>query len=76
MDKLDLNRDGEVSQEELFKVLNSAGNTTLSSKALNSSIDHVIKSLADGANAFPSMKDYSRHLIRKFDRDGDGIISF
>lgn len=75
MNKLDLNRDGEISQEELFKVLNSSS-TTLSSKALTTSIDHVIKSLADGANSFPSMRDYARHLIRQFDRDGDGIITF
>lgn len=63
MNKLDLNRDGEISQEELFKVLNSSS-TTLSNKALTSSIDHVIKTLADGANSFPSMREYAKHLIR------------
>ena len=36
----------------------------------------MIKRLADGANSFASMRDYSKHLIRKFDRDGDGIITF
>jgi calcium-binding protein CML len=76
MNKFDLNRDGEISQEEIYKVLNSTGSTTLSNKALNTSIDHVIKSLADGANSFSSMRDYSRHLIRKFDKDSDGIITF
>jgi len=31
--------------------------------------------ISDGTS-FPSMKEYARHLIRKFDKDSDGIITF
>ena len=36
----------------------------------------MLRKLAEGADAYPSMKDYCRHLIRRFDRDSDGIINF
>jgi Ca2+-binding EF-hand superfamily protein len=32
--------------------------------------------LAAQGNSFPTMKDYAKSLIRKFDRDSDGIITF
>ncbi len=73
-----MNKDGEVSGEEILKVLNTVSSigTSLTKYQLNASVDQVIKKLAEGADNFSSMKDYSRHLIKKFDRDDDGIITF
>lgn len=75
MEKLDLNRDGEISQEELLKILQNT-DSRLSKYQLSSSVDHVVKRLLDGANKFPSMKEYARSLIRQFDNNSDGIINF
>jgi Ca2+-binding EF-hand superfamily protein len=72
MNKLDLNRDGEVSGEELLKVLRQYD----SRNKANPAIDKIVKKLADGGAKFPSMRDYTRHLIKAFDRDSDGIITF
>ena len=71
MNKLDLNRDGEVSAEELLSVLKQ-----YDTKKPNTSVDKVIKKLAEGSSKFPSMRDYARSLIKQFDRDSDGIITF
>ena len=71
MNKLDLNRDGEVSADELLSVLKQ-----YDTKKTNTSADKVIKKLAEGSSKFPSMRDYARALIKQFDRDSDGIITF
>jgi Ca2+-binding EF-hand superfamily protein len=75
MFKLDLNRDGEVSANEILSVLTSTGLGGAVGN-LNSSIDKLIYRLAAGAKSFSSMKDYVKSLIKKFDRDNDGIITF
>jgi Ca2+-binding EF-hand superfamily protein len=69
MKKFDLNRDGEVSSDEILKVL-QGGN------ASGPSVDHIILKLAAQGNSFGTMKEYAKSLIRKFDRDSDGIITF
>ena len=75
MQKIDLDRDGEISGEELLTAINSVG-SNFSANQLKNSVDWVIKRLVGESNSFPSIKEYSRHLIRKFDRDNDGIITF
>ena len=69
MNKFDLNRDGEVSADEILKVL-QGGNST------GPSVDHILLKLAAQGNQFSTLKDYAKYLIRQFDRDNDGIISF
>ncbi len=36
----------------------------------------MLKKIASGAEDVQNMKDYSKKLIKKFDRNSDGIISF
>ena len=59
MNKLDLNRDGEVSGDELLTVLRQ-----YDTKKSNPGVDKVIRKLAEGSSKFPSMRDYARHLIK------------
>jgi EF-hand domain pair/EF hand len=68
MRKLDLNRDGEVSADEILTVLGGS--------AQGSSTDQLIQKMLNGAKSFSSLKDYTKYLIKKFDRDNDGIITF
>ena len=75
MFKFDLNSDGEVSANEILSVLTSTG-LGVPAGSLNSSIYKLVDRLAAGAKGFASMKEYAKSLIRKFDRDNDGIITF
>jgi Ca2+-binding EF-hand superfamily protein len=72
MQRLDLNRDGEVSGQELVNVLRKYDTKASSNPQVNA----IVKKLAEGGSKFPSMRDYARHLIKQFDRDSDGIITF
>jgi Ca2+-binding EF-hand superfamily protein len=38
--------------------------------------DIALKKLAAGAEEYGSMKEYVKALMRKFDYDGDGMITF
>ena len=75
MEKLDLNRDGEISAEELLKILKNT-DSRLNNYQLSTSVDSVIKRLLDGSEKFNNLRDYARNLIKKFDNNSDGIISF
>lgn len=74
VNRLDLNRDGEVSGDEILRVLEGYG--TGHSHSYKSSIDMVINKLIAGGKSFSNLRDYSKSLIRKWDRDNDGIITF
>ncbi len=39
-------------------------------------IDDALKRIAKAGENFASMKDYSRALIKRFDSDNDGVITF
>jgi Ca2+-binding EF-hand superfamily protein len=68
MNKLDLNSDGEVSADEILRVLGGV--------ASSGNAEQIIHKLSAGAKGFASIRDFAKHLIKKFDRDSDGIISF
>ncbi len=75
MEKLDLNRDGEISADELLKILKNT-DTRLNNYQLATSVTTVVKRLLEGSEKFSNLREYARHLIRKFDNNSDGIISF
>lgn len=75
MKKIDLNRDGHINDEELYKAMKQSTNT-IPQAILPQVMDQTIKKIASGADDFSNMKEYAQNLIKKFDRNSDGIISF
>lgn len=43
---------------------------------MQDSVDQALRKIASGSDDYPSMKDYVRVLMRSFDSDSDGYISF
>ncbi len=75
MGVFDTNRDGNISDQEIYKVLSSLNTKDITSHA-NENADIALKKLAAGAEEHGSMREYVKYLIKKFDYDGDGIITF
>lgn len=75
MKKLDINRDGDISSEELFKVLSQV-DTKFSAAQINYSIEHVLRKIAIGSEDFTSMREYVKVLFTLFDINSDGMITF
>jgi Ca2+-binding EF-hand superfamily protein len=75
MHKLDINKDGDISDMELFQALSSV-NTREMHDFARQAAEVALKKLASGAEEYSSMRDYCKALIRKFDYDNDGIITF
>lgn len=71
MKKLDLNKDGKISEEELYKVLSGNG----SGPGDLSIVNQTLVKIAGGAADLTNMRQYARELIRRFDTDSDGVIS-
>jgi Ca2+-binding EF-hand superfamily protein len=76
MDKLDFNKDGEITLEELSRVLQSSEAGSLSKYVSSLTADQVLSKLKTNGQNFNSMREYAKFLIRKFDDNNDGIISF
>jgi Ca2+-binding EF-hand superfamily protein len=75
MKKLDINSDGSISDEELYQALSSINIDQLKQLAKESA-EFALKKIAGGADDFPNMREYVRFLMRKFDANGDGFISY
>lgn len=75
MKRLDLNRDGDISADELYKVLSKV-DVTMSKGEIDASVEQVLRKIASGADDFASLKEYVRILVTRFDKNGDGLISF
>lgn len=67
MDLLDIDRDGKITENELLRVL--------SGEAAPEIIDQTLRKIAAGAQGQSNLADYSRELVSKFDKNGDGLIS-
>ena len=75
MKRLDINKDGTISEDEIYKVLVSSAEP-MKEHQLPHIIDQTLKKIASAAEDFNNMKGYAQQLIRRFDRDSDGIVSF
>jgi Ca2+-binding EF-hand superfamily protein len=75
MKALDTNSDGELTADELFNVLSKI-DVKFSKAQLNDLVDNALKKIASGAEDYPSMSDYVKDLMNKFDSNYDGYISF
>lgn len=71
MKKLDLNRDGELSENELYKAI-----STVESQLTRESVQNALRKIVGGAQEFTNMQEYAKALIKRFDLNGDGLISF
>ena len=73
-----------LKKEDLLKAINLPDASPMQAKITQirrfgdeaSTIDEALKKLARLGDDHPSMKDWARTLIKKFDKNMDGIISF
>jgi Ca2+-binding EF-hand superfamily protein len=72
MKKLDLNRDGRISEEELLKILSGQTGDVIPPALLPQVINDTLKKIATGADDYNDMRGYAKSLIKKFDRNQDG----
>jgi Ca2+-binding EF-hand superfamily protein len=92
MKKMDENGDNQISKEEFLTALISASSTTpLSFKGSGGAsptrmekggdeddrrVDQALSKIKQGAARFKSLSDYCMDLMRKLDKNKDGMISF
>jgi Ca2+-binding EF-hand superfamily protein len=48
----------------------------MTKQELDTSIEHVLRKIASGAEDFSNLKEYVRVLVTRFDKNGDSLISF
>lgn len=75
MRSLDLDKNGELSGDELYSVLSKV-DIRLSKGQLKDQVEHALRKIAAGAEDFSSMKEYVKVMMNKFDANYDGYISF
>jgi len=75
MERLDLDRNGEISDQELFKALSSVNTSDLSNLAKEAA-DIALKKIAAGSENYSNMREYVNVLMRNFDYDNDGQVTF
>jgi Ca2+-binding EF-hand superfamily protein len=69
MERLDIDRDGKITENEMLKVLSDSNSSN------DAAADATIRKIAAGASKYSSMGEYVRDLVRKFDRNSDGFLS-
>jgi Ca2+-binding EF-hand superfamily protein len=71
MKRLDLNKDGKITEDELYKVLSGSGGSSGDSSVINQTLIKI----AGGAPDATNLRQYARDLIRRFDTNSDGVVS-
>ena len=75
MDRLDLDRDGKITEKEIYRVLQNAEVPHKRLGGISNVIDSTLRKIASGADDSNDMRAYAKKLIRKFDKNSDGLIS-
>jgi calcium-binding protein CML len=75
MNRIDTNKDGYITDQEIYKVLSSIDVSQIK-QVVKEEADSALKKIASGAADYPSMNDYVKTLMKKFDADSDGVITF
>jgi Ca2+-binding EF-hand superfamily protein len=70
MKKLDINADGEITEDELARALQ-----TVDAEITSESVATALKKISAGAEGYSNMRDYIKDLVRKFDQNSDGLLS-
>lgn len=69
MERLDIDRDGKITEVEMLRVLSDGRATN------DDVVESTIMKIASGASKYGSLSDYVKDLVRKFDRNSDGFLS-
>jgi Ca2+-binding EF-hand superfamily protein len=67
MERLDIDRDGKITEHELARVLSGTASQEI--------VEEAIRKIASGAKGFSSLSEYVKDLVRRFDRNSDGLLS-
>ena len=67
MERLDIDRDGKITEHELVRVFSGGASQEI--------VEQTLRKIASGAKSFSSMQDYVRDLVRRFDRNSDGLLT-
>lgn len=71
MKRLDMNNDGQISDIEMYKALSS-----IETQLTKETVDQALKKIVAHSEEYANMKEYCKALIKKFDSNNDGQISF
>jgi Ca2+-binding EF-hand superfamily protein len=70
MRKLDVDKDGTITEVELARALNS-----VEVALRNEAVTTCLKKIASGAESYSSLRAYVRDLVKKFDINSDGLLT-
>ena len=92
MKKMDEDGDNEISKDEFFNALASAGRNTVITRTIGGTVspsrsnqytdpdeqrvDQALLKIKSGAAKYRSLGDYCMHLMRKLDTNKDGAITY
>ena len=48
----------------------------MDAEIINESVQTALKKIQAGAEGYSNVRDYIQDLVRKFDRNGDGLLTF
>jgi Ca2+-binding EF-hand superfamily protein len=67
MERLDIDRDGQITENEIIRVLGGGDATGV--------VEDTLMKIVSGAKNYKSITDYVKDLVRRFDNNNDGLLS-